>query len=508
MMHDKLIRGIGEVDDRILERYHDIDTRLARKHAQKSMALRMTAIAACLAVLLCAALPLSMLTHPVGRAVLKGDSEALMTELEKIEGFYDWQAKTAEKLEETLPAPMWELLQTTPVLDVLTQPQFKGMTPLDSFAQGESYRLYFLSNGDGTCALKYITTNSAYEGDFVIEIPETAPNGDVVTAIDLSGVSRSVKWKNTFLPYVLTPATMESLLQTAEENGISEYDYARLTSYFLKKTVTGLEDEYLQYLLGAFPITAFGDVYVLDFQASGSELNKLYELLYTYCDWNEEKYEQSVQELIKMAKKSGNREVAELCLTVFRDVDLHRVTGITIPGTVTSITPRTWSSFPNLETVTVAAEHPSLKMIDGCLVDTETGTLKLYLREDGKFPADADIRILESYAFSICTLQPILGKETSLHIPEGVLEIKQNCFASENLAKVEQTVNIYLPASLRFMGGERVMSLDYYLVIFHYAGTQEQWESEMTFGEMGKKDFIYLQTSDVTQPFKFYYAKK
>jgi hypothetical protein len=59
------------------------------------------------------------------------------------------------------------------------------------------------------------------------------------------------------------------------------------------------------------------------------------------------------------------------------------------------------------------------------------------------------------------------------------------------------------------MGGERVTSLlDYYLVIFHYAGTQEQWESEMTFGEMGKKDFIYLQTSDVTQPFKFYYAKK
>jgi hypothetical protein len=343
----------------------------------------------------------------------------------------------------------------------------------------------------------------------VIEIPETAPNGDVVTAIDLPGVSRNVKWKNTFLPYVLTPAAMESLLQTAEENGISEYDRSILIAYYLKKTVTGLEDEHLQYLLGAFPITAFGDVYVLDFQASGPELNKLYELLYTYCDWNEEKYEQSVQELIKMAKKSGNRELAELCLTVFRDVALHRVTGITIPETVTSITPRTWSSFPNLESVTVAAEHPSLKMIDGCLVDTETGTLKLYLREDGKFPADADIRILESYAFSICTLQPILGKETSLHIPEGVLEIKQNCFASKKLVKVEQTVNIYLPASLRFMGGERVTSLlDYYLVIFHYAGTQEQWESEMTFGQMGKKDFIYLQTSDGTQPFKFYYAKK
>ncbi len=507
MNHDKLIRGIGEVDDRILERYHDIDTRLASKYAKKMMALRMTAIAACLAILLCAGTPLVMLTNPAGRAVLGGDSEALMAELEKIDGFYDWQAKTAEKLEETLPAPMWELLQTTPVLDVLTQPQFKGLVPLDAFAQGEPYRLYFLSNGDGTCTLKYITTNSAFEGEYTVEIPETSPNGDVVTAIDLPGVSRSVKWKNTFLPYVLTPAAMESLLQTAEENGISAYDRSRLIAYYLKKTVTGLEDEYLQYLIGAFPITAFGDVYMLDSQASGFELNKLYELLYTYCEWSEEKYEQSVQEIIMMAKKSGDREVAELCLTVFRDVDLHSVTGMTIPETVTSITPRTWSNFPNLETVTVAQDS-ALKMIDGCLVDTETGTLKLYLREDGKFPADADIRILESYAFSICTLQTRLGKETSLHIPEGVLKINQNCFASEDLVDVEQTLNIYLPASLQFLGGERVTSLDDYLVIFHYAGTQEQWESEMTFGEMGKKDFIYLQTSDVTQPFKFYYSKK
>ena len=70
MKHVKFIRGIGEVDDRILERYHDIDTRLARKHAKKAMALRITAIAACLAVLLCACTPLAMLTHPACRAVL------------------------------------------------------------------------------------------------------------------------------------------------------------------------------------------------------------------------------------------------------------------------------------------------------------------------------------------------------------------------------------------------------------------------------------------------------
>ncbi len=124
MKNEKLIRGIGEIDDRVLERYHAIDTRLARKHARKMRALRALAVAASLALLIGVCVPVSMLTHPAGRAVLKGDSVALTEQLNKIEGFRSWQERTAERLEQTLPAPLWAYMQSTPVLDVFTQSQY------------------------------------------------------------------------------------------------------------------------------------------------------------------------------------------------------------------------------------------------------------------------------------------------------------------------------------------------------------------------------------------------
>ena len=102
MKHQNFIRGVGEMDDRILERYHAIDTRLAHKHAGKTKMLRVMAIAACTAVLVCALAPVGMLAHPAGRAVLQGDSEALTEQLNKIDGFMVWQEQTAQKLEQSL----------------------------------------------------------------------------------------------------------------------------------------------------------------------------------------------------------------------------------------------------------------------------------------------------------------------------------------------------------------------------------------------------------------------
>ncbi len=505
MKHEKLIRGIGEVDDRILERYHDIDTRLARKHAKKAMALRMTAIAACMAVLLCAALPLSMLTNPMGRAVLRGDSAALMVELAKHEGFYDWQARTAEKLEENLPAPMWERLQETPVLDVLTQPQFKGMTPLDSFAEGEPYRLYFLSNGDGTCTLKYITTNPAYEGNFTIEIPQTSPAGDTVTAIDVDQLTRRVKGQIPDFPYVLTPAFMDALAATAMENKIGAFDLDKLRAYYLKLSVTGLDEQECREMTGAFPITAVSDVYVFDMNATQGEQNKIYQFLTEYCEWNAEKYEQSVKEIVKLAKRGGEREMAELYLTVLREFDLSKAIGITIPATVTSINQSLWTCLPALENVTLA-EDSSLKMVDGCLIDTETGTLKLYLREDGYFPADADIRVLDANAFVSCKLQARLGKETALHIPESVTEIREDALAGISV-KDAYSVHIYLPKSLAYFGG--FTSENYHCeVIYHYPGTMSEWENDVAFGTVDWDCAILLQTSDVTDPTVFHFPRR
>ena len=466
----------------------------------------MMAIAACLAVLLCAIVPLSMLTNPIGKAVLMGDSETLLTELLKIDGFLSWQANTAEKLEQILPAPMWERLQTTPVLDVLTQPQFKGLSPLDSFAEGEPYRLYFVSSGDGTCTLKYITTNPAYEGDFVIEIPETSPMGDTVTEIDISQPSRSIQWHNTDFPYVLTSATMEALVATAQENEISAFDLGKLRAYYLKLSVVGLDEQARQELTGAYPIAAVGDVYVFDANAATSEQSKIYQFLTDYCEWNAEKYEQSVKEVMKLAKQDGDRELAELYLTVLRNAELGKVSGITIPKTVVSINQHMWASMPALETITVAADHPTLKMVDGCLIDTETGTLKLYLREDGKFPADADIRVLDSYAFAACTLYPNAEGVIALRIPESVRVIKDDAFA-DIFAADALSVNVYLPAGLESFG---CLSNENYdcEVIYYYPGTMEQWENNVALSTTGWDCSILLVTSDITQPVVFHFPRR
>lgn len=124
MNKERLFRVIGQVDDRVIERYYEMDARLARRQSAKRKRVRVLAIAACLALVIALGLPLAALSHPVGRAVLHGDSEALTEQLNHIEGFKPWQEQTAEKLEQVLPTPIWELMQTTPIMNVLTQSQY------------------------------------------------------------------------------------------------------------------------------------------------------------------------------------------------------------------------------------------------------------------------------------------------------------------------------------------------------------------------------------------------
>ncbi len=510
MKQETFIRGVGEMDDRILERYHAIDTRLAQKHTRKALAVRVLAVAACLAILLCACVPVGMLAHPAGRAVLKGDSEALTQELIKIDGFALWQDKMAEKLEQTLPQPLWTLMQDLPVVNVLTQSQFAGLSAQDTLEDGKPYRLYFVSGGDGTCTLEYVTTDPAFTENFVIEIPETSPAGDVVTAIDIHQPSFVKTGAPADFPYVLTAADMVSLCETAKANGISDFDYARLAARYLKLSVAGLDENARQELLDAYPIVAFGDIYVFDAGIWTTESNKIYASLTEYCEWNEEKYAQSIDALVKLAKKSDSREQAELCLTVLRSAALRQVVGISIPKTVSSINNAVWRSLPSLETVTVAEENPTLEMIDGCLVDTDTGTLKLYLREDGKFPENADIRVLDSHAFALCDLQLGTGEvegEVTLQLPEGITEIKKNCFEDVYFGEA-MVVNIHLPASLSVFGGQMQDAYYYHYLVFCYPGTMEEWESGITFGNMDRGDYIYLRTTDATSTVIFQFPTK
>ena len=157
MKKEQLFASMTELDDQLLEQYFAMDQGLARKHARKKAAVRMTLAAACVAVLLCVCVPAGMMVaHPAGRAVLRGDSEALTEQLNNIEGFKPWQEQTAQKLEQSLPGPVWELLQTTPIVNVLTQSQYPAyamkdatFAPATAGAVEPGIMIYFLDDKSG-----------------------------------------------------------------------------------------------------------------------------------------------------------------------------------------------------------------------------------------------------------------------------------------------------------------------------------------------------------------------
>lgn len=67
MKKEQLFDAVGEIDDSILDRYHSMDMRLARKHASKRNLVRVIAVAACFAILIGVCVPVSLLIAQLGK---------------------------------------------------------------------------------------------------------------------------------------------------------------------------------------------------------------------------------------------------------------------------------------------------------------------------------------------------------------------------------------------------------------------------------------------------------
>ena len=387
---------------------------------------------------------------------------------------------------------------------------FKDLTEKDSFTDGKPYHLYFLSNGDGTCTLKYITTDPACTEDFEIDIPAVSPAGDTVTAVDVghgSALRAGEQIPAENFPFVLTASVFDQLCKTAEQNGIPALDLMRLQSCYHKVCLEDDDDEAeRKSVTDKYPIAALGEVYVFSSSAKEAEIERTYTHLTKYCAWDDDKYAQSVQEVLTLVKQSTGEEQAELCLTAMRHVDLARVIGIRIPATVTAINNSLFGKTENLQDLTVAEDNPTIKLIDGCLVDTATGTLKMYFREDGEIPASAGVQVLDAYAFSLCRLQEQKDgafRGVYLTIPEGVTEIKTNCFADVVLGD-DVPLHVFLPLSLSVFGRPEVRHA------YHYEGTMEAWEELITFTDTKKGDYVYVYVADwdISVKFELPYKKK
>ncbi len=146
MNKEQLFCLIGELDDRFLEKYRQMDLYLSQRAYRKKRTLRILAIAACLALVIGACVPVGMMATPAGNAVLT-------EQLNRIDGFRPWQESVAEKLEQSLSGPAWKLLQTTPILNVLTQSQypdyaFKSMQ-YGAYLDEPEYLIYNVSSKGG-----------------------------------------------------------------------------------------------------------------------------------------------------------------------------------------------------------------------------------------------------------------------------------------------------------------------------------------------------------------------
>lgn len=100
----------------------------------------------------------------------------------------------------------------------------------DGISMGKPYELTFTSNGDGTCYVSEIEINPAYRQDFVLEIPNTSPDGDRVTEI------RVERFENP-VPAVMTVASYQKIDQILKDKVASgkvlQQDYDKFRTFFL-----------------------------------------------------------------------------------------------------------------------------------------------------------------------------------------------------------------------------------------------------------------------------------
>ena len=373
----------------------------------------------------------------------------------------------------------------------------------DTYEDGKPYHLYYISNKDGTCAVKYMTTNPENTEDFVIEIPEVSPAGDTVVEVDLQLIRSRSSWdpnesSTQLLPLVIRPQDLDTLWTKMQANGLKAFDLNKFKAYYLMISLTDMEEPARREAADAFPIAELGDIYVFDMNASLAEQQKIQSYLVEYAAWNEESLAAAYLNVLELVKLSESLEQAEACLSLMRYMGTEHAVGISIPKTVTSVGSSMWRDLNNLQSVRVDENNATVRMIDGCLINTETGTL-VRCMSDGRILDGAGIKTIGSYAFVGCELG-----SAELYIPEGVTTLESYCFSGVSLKDLS-SITVHLPASLTLFEDPDAVDYIYEERVYEYAGTLQEWNERVKFTGVTKEDaFILLKTADMDAPEIFY----
>ena len=154
------------------------------------------------------------------------------------------------------------------------------------------YTLSYNPYGDGTCSVSGITTRTDIEEDFILEIPERSPDGDLVTAVWLNLSSGPEN-----LPDILLVPDFEDVLSRMKKAGISDFDFNKFTAYYLYLSCEGLDDQGKQDLFDVFPLAEYSPFYLFDRTGSSTERLKISSYFTYYAGYSEEECAQDVGKL-------------------------------------------------------------------------------------------------------------------------------------------------------------------------------------------------------------------
>jgi hypothetical protein len=138
------------------------------------------------------------------------------------------------------------------------------------------------------------------------------------------------------------------------------------------------------------------------------------------------------------------------------------LTSVVIPASMQEIEELAFARCPNLESIVVAEGNPRYKVVDNCLIDTETKTLICGLK-DAVIPADGSVEVIGEGAFCGCKIEQVVIPDTvteirgyafsecdrlrSISLPAGITEIAPHTFRE---CKAMETID--LPEGIKTIG--------------------------------------------------------
>ena len=333
----------------------------------------------------------------------------------------------------------------------------------------DAYTITYTSGKDGTCYVSDITINPEYTEEIILEIPETAPNGDKVIAIRCSPLAFDPP-----VPTIIPEDDFEKFFgkpmkDKMEEEGKGWYYNQRFLAFFTLWDPAYFEgnDRNLAELYKYLPITKeIGAVYQINGEIRIDELAQIYQYILQYSEYTSKEHIELYDRLYNLVENSAqeNKTAMLSCLPTLTDSNKNSllVSAVSVPADVEvdasfyqsfcgakeitissntqNLTSNFWGCFPFLEklevymdilpSVPTSKEHPNLVFNEKNGVKYLGNSVEPYIIAIG--PTDSTIQnvTLENTTKSISDSAFWNSSAlTSIDIPAGVISIGNHAFS-------------------------------------------------------------------------------